>query len=186
MNDELHKLYDENISDHRMGYSHGTEDYWVMRERDRQRRECVQDFISDNQVTLAVDYYYAACIFQHGDSPEDAWQAHRLALKAAELGEQRALWLTAAAYDRYLMYQGKPQKYGTQYISDGKRQRLWDVDPQTSDEERAAWNVPPLVEQLRKAEEVTRIQPQTPVPDDAPQWLKAAIQRWQQEEGEGD
>jgi hypothetical protein len=33
---------------------------------------------------------------------------------------------------------------------------LWDVDPATTDEERAAWNVPPLAEALQLAEELTR------------------------------
>jgi glycine oxidase len=36
------------------------------------------------------------------------------------------------------MYQGKPQKYGTQFVPDGKRWRLWDVDPTTTDAERVA------------------------------------------------
>ena len=43
----------------------------------------------------------------------------------------------------------------------------------------------PLAEQLRKAEEATRLHPPIPVRDDAPQWLKDAIQRWKQAEGEG-
>lgn len=56
-----------------------------------------------------------------------------------------------------MMNQGKPQKYGTQYISrDDEPYRLWDVDPTTTDEERAAWNVPPLVEALRQAVELSR------------------------------
>ncbi len=39
---------------------------------------------------------------------------------------------------------------------DDEPYRLWDVDPTTTDEERAAWNVPPLAEVLRQAEEHTR------------------------------
>jgi hypothetical protein len=86
--------------------------------------------------------------------------------------------------DRWCMYQGKPQKYGTQYVSDGIRQRLWDVDPSATDAERAAWNIPPLAEQLRKAEEATRIDPPQPINrDDAPWWLKEALLRWSVTEG---
>ena len=44
------------------------------------------------------------------------------------------------------MYQGKAQKYGTQFVPDGKRHRLWDVDPTTTDDERAAKHVPSLQE----------------------------------------
>jgi hypothetical protein len=104
---------------------------------------------------------------------------HTLALEAMELGHPKARWLTAAAYDRWLMYQGKPQKYGTNYVTDGVRHRLWDVDPATMDTERAAWDVPSLAEQLRKAEEATRIDPPGPVNlDAAPWWLKEALVRW--------
>ena len=86
--------------------------------------------------------------------------ARELALKAAELGHlQLARWLAAAAYDRWLMLQNKPQKYGTQYRSDGDRWKLWDVDPATTDAERAAWDVPSLAEALALAEELTRDNP---------------------------
>ena len=60
--------------------------------------------------------------------------------------------------------------------------RAWDVDPATSDEERAAWDVPPLAEQQRKAQEATRHHVQTPVGEDAPWRLKQAIQRWRLED----
>lgn len=61
--------------------------------------------------------------------------------------------LAAAAYDRWLVHQGKPQKYGTQYRSDdGEAFRLEEVDPATTDEERAEWDVPPLAEAQRMAE----------------------------------
>jgi len=41
---------------------------------------------------------------------------------------------------------------------------------------RAAWDVPPLAEQLRRADELTRSQPQ-PSMEEAPAWLRAAIER---------
>ncbi|MBK9711698.1 MAG: hypothetical protein IPO81_10295 [Kouleothrix sp.] len=74
-------------------------------------------------------------------------------------------------------------KHGTQYVHDGVRHRLWDVDPATTDAERAAWNVPTLAEQLRKAEEATRVDPPQPISlDDAPWWLKEALLRWKRGE----
>jgi hypothetical protein len=82
---------------------------------------------------------------------------------------------------------GKPQKYGTNYVSDGRRQQLWDVDPATTDAERAAWDVPPLAEQLRKAEEATRNHPPIPIDaDQAPPWLRDALHRWAREETHGE
>jgi hypothetical protein len=162
----------------------GTPEYTAMRERDTQRRLRAAAILSALTTPEAAYLYHAAQFFQHGDEPEDAWHAYALAREATERGEERARWLTAAAYDRWLVYQGKPQKYGTQYVHDGVRHRLWDVDPATTDAERAAWNVPPLAEQHRKAEEATRNHPPEPIDlDDAPWWLKEALLRWKRNEG---
>jgi hypothetical protein len=126
-------------------------------QRDRARRHRVEELVASEALQAPGDYFHAAMVFQHGEKLDDFWQAHELAKRGAELGHPNCRWLTAAAYDRWLMNQGKPQKYGTQYTSrnDGPY-RLWDVDPTTTDEERAAWNVPPLAEALRQAEEHTR------------------------------
>jgi hypothetical protein len=179
MNDELLALSSadrqERVEQPRMG----TPEYTAMRERDRQRRIQAAAILAADEALAATDLYHAAWLFQHGDMVEDAWRAYELAHAAAEQGEERARWLTAAAYDRWLMYQSKPQKYGSQYVSDGIRQRLWDVDPTTTGAERAAWNVPPLEEQLQKAVEATRIDPPQPINvDDAPWWLQEALIRW--------
>src|ERR1044072_1311473 len=158
-----------------------------MRARDLERRKCVMEIVASNELHTAEDYYYAAHIMNHGDTPEDAMNAHMLALRSSELGHRPARWLAAASYDRWQMYQGKPQKYGTNYVYDGRGDRLWDVDPNTTDEERAEWDVPPLAEQLRKAQEANRYK--TPISEieraafeaNAPQWLKQALKRWSTE-----
>jgi hypothetical protein len=106
----------------------GTPEYMAMRECDRQRRLRAAAILSTLETPEAADLYHAAQLFQHGDEPQDAWRAYELAREATERGEGRARWLTAAAYDRWLMYQSKPQKYGTQYVHDGVRHRLWDID----------------------------------------------------------
>ena len=41
----------------------------------------------------------------------------------------------------------------------GDRWVLWPVDPATTDAERAEWDVPPLAEALRRAEELPPCQP---------------------------
>jgi hypothetical protein len=183
MNEEILALYnadrEERIDQRRMG----TPEYTAMRERDTQRRLRAAAILATLTTPEAADLYHAAQLFQHGDEPEDAWRAYELAREASERGDERARWLTAAAYDRWLVYQGEPQKYGTQYIQDGMRHRLWDVDPTTTDAERAGWNVPPLAEQLRKAEEATHRDPPQPINlDDAPWWLKEALLRWKRNE----
>jgi hypothetical protein len=102
------------------------------------------------------DYYHAAMVFQHGVGLADYWRAHELALKAADLGYRQARWLAAAAYERWLMNQGRPQKYGTQYRAVAGNWALWDVDPETTDEERSRWDVPPLAEAKRQAIDLIR------------------------------
>jgi TPR repeat protein len=131
----------------------------------------------------ARDLYHAAWLFNHGDEAADARRAHDLAREAAERGHRPARWLAAAAYDRWCMYEGRPQKFGTQIVPDGVRYRLWDVEPSTTDAERAAWNVPTLAEQLRRADELTRTEPQPPM-DTAPPWLEAAVIRWRAAHGD--
>src|SRR5262245_4063664 len=111
MNDELLALYtadhEERVDQPRMG----TPEYTAMREQDTQRRLRATAILATLTTPEAADLYHAAQLFQHGDEPEDAWQAYKLAREASERGDERARWLTAAAYDRWLMNQSKPQKY---------------------------------------------------------------------------
>ncbi|RPI95192.1 MAG: hypothetical protein EHM40_03955 [Chloroflexi bacterium] len=184
MNDELASLYTADKQERVNQPKGNTTAYKEMRTRDLGRRERVMEIVAANQVQTAEDYFHAAWIMNHGDTPDDAKNAHFLAVRASELSYRPARWLAAATYDRWQMYQGKPQKYGTNYVYDVRRDRLWDVDPETTDEERAAWDVPPLAEQLRKAEEASKHQ--APMSEselkeyeaNAPQWLKKALLRW--------
>jgi hypothetical protein len=158
MNEELRSLFAQDQADRT---EHRAPD--DLKQRDRVRRRRVEDLIAGGALQTPEDYYHAAIIFQHANpvvnvilgsdqrstsiqADEDSlrcyWRAHELASRAAELGYTRARWLAAAAFDRWLMFQGKPQKYGTQFWQ-GK---LWDVDPTTTDAERSAWNVRPLAE----------------------------------------
>lgn len=188
MNHELLSLYQADRQEHANQSKVGTPEYQAMRARDLSRRERVLALVAANGLHTAEDYYHAAWIMNHGDTPDDAQAAHQLALRSHDLGYRPARWLAAASYDRWQMYQGKPQKYGTNYVYDGWRDRLWEVDPTTTDEERAAWDVPPLAEQLRKAEEAA--QRQTPLSADelnafeanAPAWLKEALRQWRAED----
>ena len=175
----IYTLYSADRSDRTSDPEAGTPEYRALRQRDQQRRQAVQKLLAEGVLSTGDDLFYAAWILNHSDMSEEVWQAHVLALKAAGLGHRPARWLAAASYDRWCMYRGKPQRYGTQYVSDGVRQRLWDVVPETTDQERAEWDVPPIAEQLRKADEATRNDPMQPkITRDAPPWLKDAMQRW--------
>ncbi len=157
MNKELQALFEQDQADRRAFEQLDHEQIQQMLQRDRERRQRVEELIGSEALQAPEDYFHAAMVFQHGEKLEDFWKAHELAMRGAELGHPDCRWLSAAAYDRWLMNQGKPQKYGTQYTTrDDGPYRLWDVDPNTTDEERAAWNVPPLAEALRQAEELNQ------------------------------
>lgn len=120
-------------------------------ERDRTRRAKVMRLLGSGHVRSPRDYYNAAMVLQHARLVEHFHLGHVLARLSALAGYGPAKWLAAAAMDRWLMHQGLPQHYGTQYVEDGSGFRLWEVEPDTTDEERAEWNVPPLGEAVRMA-----------------------------------
>ena len=149
MNEELRQLYEADQGDRRAGQLSPD-----VVERDRARRQRVAELLEASAAESGEDLFHAAMVFQHGDGLDDYQRARDLALRAAELGHRPGRWLAAAALDRWLMRQGRPQKYGTQYrVTDGGYE-LYEVDPATTDEERAEWNVPPLAEARRRAKDL--------------------------------
>ncbi len=126
--------------------------------RDQARRKEVLEILARNEAKHSDDYFYAAMIFQHGESVEDIAEAHRLALKAVELDgkNERAKWLAAATKDRWLMKRDEPQLYGTQFRKSGDVWIQHPVDPRVTDEERARWNVSPLRQSRRFVEELNK------------------------------
>jgi hypothetical protein len=150
VNQELGALFDEDQADRRGEFPAD------LYERDERRRRRVEQLLVEGTVLDPDDLFHAAMVFQHGADRSHFLRAHELAKRAAELGSTRhARWLAAAAYDRWLMTGGLPQKYGTQYRFASGRWVLHEVDPTTSDEERARWDVPPLAGALRRADQMT-------------------------------
>jgi hypothetical protein len=134
----------------------GKIDWGVVGPRDEARRKQVLAILDRGGATSALDYFHAAMVMQHGSALEDFKRAHDLAVKATELDPdlKQARWLAAAAQDRLLMNSGKPQLYGTQFVTRNGRWELYEVDPATTDEERARWNVPPLADAVKRAAEM--------------------------------
>jgi hypothetical protein len=144
VNAELLQLFTDDQADRMLPIEQM--DWKVIEPRDRAREQRVDAIVAAGGAKVADDHYHAAMVLQHGKDPSSKQRAHDLAVKAATLDPShgRAKWLAAAALDRMLMEQHKPQKYGTQFqIRDGVW-ILWEVDPAVTDAERAAWNVPPL------------------------------------------
>lgn len=150
-NASLERLFDEDQGD-RAG-SRLPDD---LAARDRGRRDRVLQLIGDGLVRTPADCFHAAMVLQHGRTLDHYRLAFELARRAADAGHPRARWLAAAAMDRWLMYRGLPQRFGTQYLHDGETWTLYEVDAATTDEERAAWDVPSLAEARANLEGMNR------------------------------
>lgn len=144
MNTELKELYEEDIADR----ENDQMELALLEERDRERKERVDELIAQGKLTTGEDFHHAALIFQHGFVVADYEKANILAKKAVDLGDNSARWLFAATLDRFLLSQGQLQKFGTQFTqnADGDWQLVQPVDSNITDEERAEWDVPPLEE----------------------------------------
>ena len=124
---------------------------------DAARRESVISILESGGITTARDYFYAAMIFQHGNSTDDIRLAHSFATNAASLDPSlpNANWLKAATWDRLLLNFDQPQWYGTQFVrDDAGKLSLYKMQPDViSDEQRAAWSVPTVAESLERLEQ---------------------------------
>ncbi len=113
-NVELANLYQADQADR----SGSIEDWTIVSENDRKRRARVLEMLEADSLVTANDYYHAAMVFQHGEDSVAYKLAWDLAEKAVSLDSihTKALWLTAAAADRYLLSIDKLQIYGTQFM----------------------------------------------------------------------
>lgn len=153
LNPKLAELYDQDQADRNTPVVDQI-DWTKVAPRDEARRKRVDEILAHGGAKAADDYYHAAMIYQHGDSPGEIQRAHDLAVKAVELDptHDAAKWLAAASEDRKLMYEHKPQKWGTQYKKVDGKWIVWPVDPTITDAQRDAWNVPPLAEAQAEAD----------------------------------
>lgn len=154
-NKDLARLYAEDQADRAVAPR--TIDWSVVAPRDRARRDSVLAMLQAGEFRCAADCHAAAMIFQHGDTPEHIQLAHSLAIVASNMDPTNtgSKWLTAAAWDRYLMRRGRPQWYGTPYVLNQKTRRFerYDVDETVlTDKERSDFGVPSLAD--AKAREV--------------------------------
>jgi hypothetical protein len=153
LNPELERLFDEDQAD-RAAELYNT-DWRAMEKHDAERLKRVLEIMEKGGAKEAGDYIHAAMVCQHNIEPANLEHANRWASKAVELDPDYpgARWLAAASKDRYLMWTGKPQLYGTQFKKDKDGPwYLWQVDPTVTDEERARWDVPPLARAKARVE----------------------------------
>ena len=143
--EELRRLRDQDQADR----APAAIDWSVVGPRDRVRLMRVKELFAANRLHTANDFYHAAMVLQHGEAPEDFLLAHEFCVVAMRKGKNdvESAWLAAAAEDRFLMNIGRPQRFGTQYRSEGAGPlRLYTVGDGVTDELRRLMGVPSLAE----------------------------------------
>ena len=144
-NEEVKRLHDEDQSDR----TPTDIDWAIVSPRDKARLSRVKELYLQNRLQTASDYYHSAMILQHGDAPEDFLLAHEFCVLAIIKGrnDKEAKWLAASSEDRFLMNIGRPQRFGTQFHSEGNGPfLLYAVDSGVTDETRREMGVHSLAE----------------------------------------
>jgi hypothetical protein len=114
-NQELKKMFDEDQNARKVEKI----DWTKVSKDDERRRARVEEMIAQGLVKTSKDYFYTAMFYQHGNDSvcfKKAWEYSKKAV-SLDPNNKSALWLTVASYDRYLLCIGKPQIYGTQFLT---------------------------------------------------------------------
>ena len=154
-NAELRRLREEDQADR----AAKSVDWAVVAPRDRARLGRVKELYLAGAMHTANDYYNAALVLQHGEAPEDFLLAHEFCVAAMMRGknDKESSWLAAAAEDRFLMNIGRPQRFGTQFRSEGGGPlRLHAVGDGVTDELRRVMAVQPLADARRMESELNK------------------------------
>ena len=127
-----------------------------VRARMEQRYAKVNELFELGLIQKDEDMLFAAALLVTSDDSRDLDRALLLADEAASLGERRALTIAAEAEDKLLLKRGLPQRYGTQYAYEPARGRwrLYAVDPNTTDADRASVGLPPLATMQARVDEL--------------------------------
>ena len=155
---ELELLFNNDQSDRNNHLRSENMALYLEREKERETRaRSIYELLQSGELELSPQAtLHLAWLFHHRGLSEDYKIAFELAKKSAEQGEKDALWLQAAAEDRYLISIGKNQKWGTQFKKDenGEWEYLAPVEEnEVTDEERKEMNVPMLADQLATIKE---------------------------------
>lgn len=158
-NAELARMHEEDQAD-RTPPAGKSIDWAIVGPRDKARLARVKELYAQNRLQTGADYYHAAMILQHGNVPEDYLLAHEFCVVAISKGKNDAdtKWLAAASEDRFLMNIGRPQRFATQFRSDGLNApiKLYTVDAGVTDELRRAFHVPTLARAKEKEAEINK------------------------------
>lgn len=152
-NIELKQLYQQDQQERASKIN----DYSQLALTDEQRLQNVYNLLFRGRIRTPKDCYHSAMIFQHGKKTSDYKIAIQLMKFATQHDHSINKWLLAAAIDRELMSNEKPQIYGTQFINTGKFWKRYKIDTtKISDFERLKMNVSILSDQQLKENELNK------------------------------
>lgn len=121
-------------------------------ERERARQARVLQMVQANLLASADERYFAAMILHYSRNPRDQLLAHVLATAAAFQGHEGGRWLSAAALDRFLEWNGHGQFFGTQYTRTDGAWTPGPFDDRLTPGLRDTFNVPSLDTLRQRAE----------------------------------
>lgn len=122
----------------------------------RIRCQRVIDLYAMGAITEGRDNFHAALVLLYGERTSHYDLSRTFAWRAAHDGEMRSWSVYAMAWDRWLISQGKPQRFGTQIIKQKGRWTLGEIDPALNDRERAMYGVLPLDVQHQRAAQLQK------------------------------
>jgi len=105
--------------------------------RDAERAAAAREELKAGRIREAKDFYAAALIFQHGETPDNlrtanalSWLAYSMAEDKDAVPAREAGWLYAASWDRLPIALNQKQWYATQRHRDPVTFRPGDLYPQ--------------------------------------------------------
>jgi len=157
-NAELKRLHDEDQAD-RTPRGGKEIDWAIVGPRDKARLARVKELSAQNRLQTANDYYHAALILQHGEEPEEFLLSHEFCVIAITKGknDKDTKWLAASSEDRFLMNIGRPQRFATQFRSEGNGPiLLYTVGSGVTDDMRRLMGVHSLAEAKAHEAEINK------------------------------
>jgi hypothetical protein len=135
-------------------------DYAAVQQRWQQQQAAqkeVRELLKRGQIVGREDYYQAALMLTNSFCRSDTVLARGLADRAFILGKAEAGPLYAQAIDRLALFDGLPQRFGTQ-TRFGQHCEVtpYPTDPKTSDSERQKYGIAPLAMLQRQLKETQK------------------------------
>jgi hypothetical protein len=143
---EIKRLYDEGEAEREDRSSQATS----VLERDEARLKAARKMDKKGQLCTAEDKWYAAWIMTQADKVPILERAYELAQETMNEHYVNGPWLVAFTFDLKRVAEGYNQSYGTQtQINERGERCLVELEPDVTDEERAAYGVKPIAETYR-------------------------------------